>query len=78
MQCKYCQSPVVGQKDIVIEVGEGPVHSACFHRAMAKTGLVLGVPVTSLSSEAIDHCLALLTTEKQKRSPSIRLVHSDS
>ena len=30
MRCPYCKKKVVGQKDVVIVIGEGPAHKDCY------------------------------------------------
>lgn len=74
MKCPYCSESVVGEKDIVVVVGEGPAHRICHERAVIGQRVFSGLNLPALSDEQLHELNDMVRMELNARQPAEELV----
>ena len=67
MRCEYCEASVVGHKDVVILVGQGPVHQRCYDRSLISRRIFQGLALPSLSLDDLSELKELVLQEINSR-----------
>lgn len=67
MKCEYCESQVVGRKDVIILDGRGPVHQRCYDRSLLSRRIFQGVALPNLSLDDLGELKELVLQEINSR-----------
>ena len=67
MKCEHCKSEVVGHKDVVILVGQGPVHQRCYDRKLISRRIFQGLELPNLSLDDLSELKELVLQEINSR-----------
>ncbi len=67
MRCCYCDGNVVGQKDVVMVVCEGPAHRACHDRYMLTRRQFGSLNLQHLDDHLLNELKELVLTEVNAR-----------
>lgn len=67
MRCEFCEKSVVGDKEVVIIAGKGPVHSRCFEHTLLSRRIFQGVSLSSLPLEDLNEFKEMITIELNSR-----------
>lgn len=70
MRCCYCQKNVVGQKDVVMVVGEGPAHQSCHDRYTLTKRQFGNLDLQKLEDDVLNELKELVLTEWNARQKS--------
>ena len=69
MKCPYCQKNVIGEKKIVVVVGEGPAHAVCHERAIVSQRVFGGLNLPLLNDEQLAELSEMVKMEQNSRQP---------
>lgn len=67
MRCPFCEKSVIGEKDVVVIVGEGPAHRHCYERDMVNQRSFAGLYMPSLSDVQLNELKDLVLMELNSR-----------
>lgn len=67
MRCCYCDQNVVGQKEVVMVVGEGPAHQACHDRYTLTKRQFGDLDLQTLEEDVLNELKDLVLTELNAR-----------
>lgn len=70
MKCPYCQKNVIGEKKIVVVVGEGPAHAVCHERAIISQRVFGGLNLPLLNDEQLAELSDMVKMEQNSRDES--------
>lgn len=70
MNCPYCSRSVVGYKEVVIVVGEGPAHKQCHERQVVGQRIFAGMDLPALSDQQLSELSDMVKMELNSRDES--------
>ena len=63
MRCEYCDKSVVGDSDVVIVVGCGPVHNHCYQHQQLNQRQFQGICMSELTLEELSDLIEMARVE---------------
>ena len=70
MNCPYCSKSVVGDKNVVIVVGEGPAHKICHERSVIGQRIFGDMELPALSDQQLLELSDMVKMELNSRDES--------
>ena len=67
MKCPYCKENVIGEKNVVVVVGEGPAHAICHERATISQRVFAGLKLPVLTDEQLSELSDMVKMEQNSR-----------
>lgn len=67
MRCPFCKGNVIGEKEVVILVGEGPAHTECYRRHAFHSRQFRGLDLQALDDNGLLELKDMVLMEMNSR-----------